>query len=192
MTQSITYLPYMLGEKMFSICLLICLLIVFDRVRGDLSGCIKCASDTCVQSNRVSVWKDSICVFDSSTRAKDVFYTGHVFGLGSCPAISLNVGKKCFERISLSIAENLRDGMGDETSICEIMPHRTPCMYSARKFVVNSRGADCAAVKILADNAVEECVRNQADGRFWATLAYWMAVLLCIPLIGLITSAFCG
>lgn len=70
----------------------------------------------------------------------------------------------------------------DSSAVCTIAPESTPCVYSAMKFEFKTEGYNCADIKILADNVVEECLRNDADGRFWATLGYWIAIVIGLGL----------
>jgi hypothetical protein len=171
------------------------LLLSFAAVSKALKGCIKCAAgdNVCVEHNAASVWSESgKCIFNAIMKGKDVFYTGHVFSLGVCPAVQLNVGKKCFREMAGSIAVQLGSNATkfDRSAVCKIAPEQTPCMYGSRKFEFTTEGYNCADIKILADNVVEECIRNDGDGRFWATLAYWMAVFI-MPILLVICCGMC-
>lgn len=154
----------------------------------DLQTCVRCPDSICFSNNKASIWSNGECVFNGRVDAKTIFYTGHVFGFGVCPAVQLQVGKKCFRDMAGSIAVQLGNtSRFDLLANCEIVPTDTPCSYSAEKFQFETSGYNCADVKILADNAVEECIRNDADGRFWATIGYFMGVLI-LPFI---CAAFC-
>lgn len=157
-----------------------------------LAGCVECDGDICYEGNRASLWQNGVCMFDSYTTQQDVFSTGHILNLGSCAASSLRVGKRCFDNISASIALNLADSknLGYDT-VCRIVPIKTPCIFNSRKFVVTATGAECSVVKSLADNAVEDCLRNKADARFWATLFYLIAVVFFFIVVPVAISICC-
>ena len=152
-------------------------------VSSSLNDCLTCKEDICFGNKRISIWNEGVCIYDSTVAIKNVFYTGHVFSLGVCPAISYNVGKHCFDNIANSISEhlsafNVTNTNYDKTADCKIIPVRSPCLYDASKLQIESYGYECSSIKILADNAVEECIRNDSDARFWATFFYWIGVLM--------------
>ena len=165
--------------------MLVLLFSLASAVSTQAIQCIQCSDAICFQKNQASITSPTTgeCIFAAEVKQKDIFWTGHVFGLGVCPAVQLSIGKKCFRDMAGSIAVQLGKNvtMYDRTAVCKIAPYDTPCSYAARKFEFETEGYNCAEIKILADNVVEECIRNDADGRFWATLAYWFAVLL-VPL----------
>ena len=150
-----------------------------------LQTCARCNDDICFQKNAVSIWSPTTgdCIFNGQLSTKDVFWTGHVFSLGVCPAVQLQIGDKCFQGMAGSIAVQLSNNATsaakyDINAVCDIFPERTPCSYNAKKFEFKTVGYDCAEIKILADSVVEQCIRTDADARFWATVGYWIAVFL--------------
>jgi hypothetical protein len=158
---------------------------------AELLGCLPCTQNICQQNSQVSLYENGVCVFDANVGHKNVFYTGHVFGLGVCPAVQLKVGADCYHNMAAEIAHQLSsapaigDTLFDPQAECYIMPENTVCSFSTEKFVFQTRGYNCAAIKILADNAVEGCVRHLADGRFWASVFYFLAIVIGLALIAL-------
>ncbi len=157
-----------------------------------LTDCLKCNNELCIKDRRASLWNNGTCVFDSKNKLENVFITGHIFSLGVCPAVSSKIGKNCFDQISANVAENIASNTNsnfNDDNVCEIFPYGTPCMYSASLFKISAKGYDCGQLKILFENSINECLRNKADRRWWASIGYFIAVLFGLPLILFCISA---
>jgi hypothetical protein len=151
-----------------------------------LDNCLECSENNgvCSKNGRSSLWINNKCVFDSSTNLDYVFYTGEIFSLGACGAVQSQVGRSCFNDISNTVISNLNDvqfvdllGEFDNTS-CTIYPDKTPCLYSTKKFSVSARGYECSQLVLLYEEAIDKCLRNKADARFWTTLFYWLGLII--------------
>lgn len=113
----------------------------------------------------------------ASVSMKTVFGTGHLLDLGGCAAIASRVGKQCFEDMPSRIAPHLSPSL-EANVTCETHIVRSPCLYGTMKHTVRTEGYDCDAIALLLADATEACLRNKADARFWALLAYYFAIVV--------------
>ena len=165
------------------------------------AGCVPCEANgtaICTKGWQTSLYENGECVFDSTVDfKKDVFVTGSVFSFGLCLTVTSQVGESCFENMAGQVAARLA-GAGPTTSViggCESHMLHSPCGIGEAKYTGYtslSKVADCAVIDILYADAMEECLRHDADGRFWAAVGYMMMVII----IGLGVScgliAFCA
>ena len=167
-------------------------------VRG---GCVPCApnngSSICTKGWQTSLYQDGECVFDSTVDfKKDVFVTGSVVTWGVCVAVRSKVGESCFKSMAGQVAARLAGSKsGQAIGGCETHMARGPCLIGEAKYTAYtpvSSVADCAVIDILYADAMEECLRNDADGRFWASFAYeiaiWLGLFMLIGCCGLATG----
>lgn len=129
--------------------------------------------------------------FTGNVTKSTAFGTGHLFDLGSCAAVTTQIGAKCFEDMPERIAPFLSPGLsGNVTCVTHI--ERSPCNYGTMKYSVRSEGYDCDALHILYADANEECLRKYYDARFWACMAYIVAITICAGLVCAFFAAICG
>lgn len=117
----------------------------------------------------------------ASVSMKTVFGTGHLLDMGGCAAVASRIGKQCFEDMPSRIAPHLSPSL-EANITCETHIERSPCLYGTMKYTVRTDGHDCDAVALLLADATEACLRNKADARFWALLAYYIAIIVGVAI----------
>jgi len=171
------------------------LLLVFLSVAGVARGaCVQCEAAVngtaiCADGWQTSLYENGECVFDSRVEFKNVFVTASVFSFGMCLAVTSKISHTCFENMAGQVAERLKgsSGAGAPLSGCETHMLYSPCEMGEAKYTAHtaiSTVADCAILDILYADAMEECLRYEADGRFWAGFGYIMAILVGIAMVG--------
>lgn len=153
------------------------LLLVFSAfIAAPAQSCMTpCIDGVCSKGNRASLVSDGECVFDATVHSKDVFVTGHIFSMGACAAVQKQVSKGCYKNMASVVAEGLQ-GMPitNETVNCVTHIHNTPCALGEHKWYINSttKVGTCADLKLLYEDAMEECLREEEDARFWFSFLY--------------------
>lgn len=169
--------------------------IVFAAAVSASSACIApCADGVCAGGRRASLVVDGECVFDATVRGRDVFYTGHVFGLGVCAAVQKQVSRDCYRAMASVVAEGLRGApVGNETVACLTHVHNTPCALGEHKWSVESvtRAGTCADLKLMYEDAMEECLREEQDARFWLSFLYVLGVIVVLGALGALCGGTC-
>lgn len=116
--------------------------------------------------------------------AKTVFATGHVFSLGQCAAVATKVSDECYKAMPAKVIQRIGNSTGVEEQMCVTHIHKTPCIYAEMKYTAETFGAvDCAELVILYEDAMEECLREDPDARFWFSILYWMAIMVGILVV---------
>jgi hypothetical protein len=105
------------------------------------------------------------------------FGTGHLFDLGECAAVATQIAGKCFRGMPARIASHLSEDLAANVT-CETHVSMTPCWSHAMKYTVHTTGYDCDALAILYADAAELCLREHADGLFWAGIGYLIALVV--------------
>lgn len=116
------------------------------------------------------------------------FGTGHLIDLGECAAVATQIANKCFKDMPKRIAGHLSEDLAADVT-CETHVARTPCWSSAMKYTVTTTGYDCDALAILYADAAELCLRDHADGLFWAAIGYVIAILVGALIVGMVIGA---
>jgi hypothetical protein len=111
--------------------------------------------------------------------AKTVFATGHLFSWGQCAAVATKVSKDCYKAMPAKVFQRIGNWTGVEDQMCVTHIHKTPCIYGEMKYTAETFGAvDCAELVLLYEDAMEECLREDPDARFWLSILYWMAIIV--------------
>lgn len=152
-----------------------------------------CTDGICRDGARASLVVDGECLFDAKVVGKDVFYTGHIMSFGACAAVQMQLSKKCYRRMAVIVAQGLR-GMqvNNESVTCTTHIRNTPCGLGEHKWYADSvtRLGSCADIKLLYEDAMEECIREQEDARFWATTLYAILVTIALAVLGACYQCF--
>lgn len=166
------------------------LLLVFSVFAAPAQSCVTpCIDGVCSQGSRASLVSDGDCVFDATVYSKDVFVTGHIFSMGTCAAVQKQVSRNCYKNMASAVAEGLQ-GMpvANETVQCITHIHNTPCALGEHKWYINSttKVGTCADLKLLYEDAMEECLREKEDARFWYSILYVIGLFVGIVLVAAI------
>lgn len=128
--------------------------------------------------------------FEARVVSNTVFATGHVFSLGQCAAVATKVSSDCYHDMPAKVLARLQDTNLTTPHTCVTHIQKTPCIYGEIKYTATSSGyIDCAEMVLLYEDAMEDCLRRDADGRFWYSVLYWVAILFGIALVGGMLSA---
>ena len=185
---------------------MIALLLLFSYFGATSAGCVPCdpsaangSSAICSDGWQTSLYENGECVFDSRVELKSVFVSGSVFTFGLCLAVTSNIGESCFENMAGQVAARLAATGSSSTGAvavvegCETHMLHSPCSLGEAKYTAYtsvSSVADCAVLDILYADAMEECLRHDADGRFWAAVGYLMAIIFGLGVVGGCVGAF--
>jgi hypothetical protein len=120
--------------------------------------------------------------------AKTVFATGHLFSWGQCAAVATQVSKDCYKAMPAKVMQRIGNWTDDDKT-CVTHIHKTPCMYAEMKYTAETFGAvDCAELVILYEDAMEECLREDPDARFWFSILYWIAIIVGLLVLSTVVA----
>lgn len=122
--------------------------------------------------------------------AKNVFATGHLFSWGQCAAVATQVSKDCYKAMPAKVMQRIGNRTNvEEDQTCVTHIHKTPCIYAEMKYTAETFGAvDCAELVLLYEDAMEECLREDPDARFWFSILYWVAIAVGLTMVGVMLT----
>jgi hypothetical protein len=82
--------------------------------------------------------------------------------------------------ISSQLASHANDVRSNHRRVCVTHIEQTPCWSGAIKYTITSSGFECSDLVIMYADAAEHCMRESADARFWAGIAYSMTIVVAL------------
>lgn len=120
--------------------------------------------------------------------AKTVFATGHLFSWGQCAAVATKVSKDCYKAMPAKVFQRIGNWTDDDKT-CVTHIRNTQCMYGEMKYTAETFGAvDCGELVLLFEDAMEECLREDRDARFWFSILYWIAIIVGIIILSAVSA----
>lgn len=147
----------------------------------------------CSSKNKAQIWNttDGTCVAYFTDDFKIVSYTQLILTLGVSIAVRRPIGRDCWdfspENVAMSVIES---GKFNSRAHCRTTTYNSGSMMWEVAHYMNVFGyEDCEDIVILHNNYHQGCEMHDKDARTWATIAYFLGIL--IGLLGCFACVSC-